>query len=145
MSDVEPVNVTRVDIPPTMTWQRSPAMTENISFVCVARTVMKERPPVVATVIAMGDGSWPIGWLSWDVEDEGGVVGFVYVLPWWRRRGLARLLWQQADQIAHREGWPSPRHSPVRSLEGDAWAIGIGGHLPEASDEIHAFDEVHGP
>lgn len=68
---------------------------------------------------------------------KGEVVGRLYLLDdgeveWietqeeYQRRGVATALWDHAVRVGL-----NPRHSPCRYDEGTAWAVSVGGDLPE--------------
>ena len=76
-------------------------------------------------------GNRIIGNLMWDHEG----VGDVYVNPEYRRRGIATEMWNVANREATSRGIIKPKHSGLRTDEGDAWARSVGGHLPPRKDD----------
>jgi GNAT superfamily N-acetyltransferase len=74
-------------------------------------------------------GAQKVGHLFWD---EAGGVGAVAVRDEYLRRGIGRGMWEHARAVAAASGGkiPEPKHSTDRSLEGDAWAQAVGGHVP---------------
>ena len=75
----------------------------------------------------------PVGVISWDHHT--GEVGHVAVLPEFRRQGVASGMWAAAR--AYSDLSPSitePKHSPIRSHEGDAWVKSVSPKrsIPEA-------------
>lgn len=51
---------------------------------------------------------------------KAGEVGWVHVLPQYRRRGIARMLWDAAKQIA-----PHLHHSSVQTSDGKEWGAAV--------------------
>lgn len=96
--------------------------------------------PVAVTLVALQDGV-PVGHLKWHTEDEGEVMHLV-VNEEMRRRGIASLMWKLAHEMAAVCGWPTPRHSRTRSVEGDAWARAVGGEVPPAWGQILPWAEM---
>jgi GNAT superfamily N-acetyltransferase len=54
------------------------------------------------------------------------MIGFVYVTPTWRRKGLATALLKVTTEYADQYGLPVPRHTEERTPSGDAWARALG-------------------
>jgi GNAT superfamily N-acetyltransferase len=99
--------------------------------------------PVTVTLLALKE-QCPVGYLKWhtETEDDGTVLD-VFVSDGHRRQGVATVLWQVAHEIAVERGWPLPKHSSERSIEGDAWARAVGGDLPDLSDgEFQPYEAV---
>ncbi|SRR6266536_655050 len=100
--------------------------------------VVVTKRPIVASVIALNDLA-PVGHLRWSIED--GELFFVLVDAAFRRMGVASVLWKVAGEVAEARGWPRLRHSDSRSVEGDAWARAVGGHLPPPSSTPRPYLE----
>lgn len=62
--------------------------------------------------------------------DEKGKVSGVETHPEFRRQGLATKLWNYAKERSDM-GIPEPKHSTMRTKEGEEWAKKIGGDLPK--------------
>ena len=67
-----------------------------------------------------------IGYLRW--SKRGGLIQDVSVTPEHRRKGIATALFHHAKGLAANSAGeiPEPRHSPVRTPEGTAWARAVG-------------------
>ena len=84
----------------------------------------------VASVHAFDIELRQIGHLKWPIAaDEHGEVTWIEVVPEWRRKRVATVMWEIASTVVE-PGWPAPHHSKDRTLEGDAWARSVGGELP---------------
>jgi GNAT superfamily N-acetyltransferase len=59
-----------------------------------------------------------------------GTVLDVFTVVAYRRRGIAGRLWAMAVDAATAHGWPSPRHSPSRTVAGDRFAHRMSGPVP---------------
>jgi GNAT superfamily N-acetyltransferase len=65
--------------------------------------------------------------LSVDQDFDAGTIGYVYVPPEHRRRGIATALLRVAEAYAERYGMTAPRHDQdQRSADGEAWAVALG-------------------
>ena len=71
-----------------------------------------------------------MGHLAWDDTSVHGLG----TAPAYRRQGVATKMWQHANQLAAQGIAPAPRHSSIRTKEGDAWARSVGGDLPPRHD-----------
>jgi predicted GNAT family acetyltransferase len=60
------------------------------------------------------------GHLSWDAHT--GRISQVFVPESMRRQGIATQLWNKAHEEADKRGIVPPKHSDVRTIEGDKWA-----------------------
>jgi GNAT superfamily N-acetyltransferase len=92
-----------------------------LSFVAVVGCIEPGEPHVVSVVTlldmtAIGSIKWVVGKNS-DCE-----ISLIHVVQEYRRRGIATLLLEVANEVADREGWPRPEHSPTRTPDGDGWA-----------------------
>lgn len=72
-----------------------------------------------------------VGGMRWKAEAskgyEPGEIDDIKVNPAHRRKGLATAMYNYAVASGIE---PAPRHSPARSIAGDAWARTTGGDLP---------------
>jgi len=80
------------------------------------------------------------GSLRWIIDEKpddptNGMIGYVYVSPEHRRRGVATALLTAACAYAEHYGVAAPRHADERSPEGDAWARSLGA---EPAARVHA-------
>lgn len=58
-------------------------------------------------------------------------VGHILVDSDSQRQGIATGMWQEGQRLAAENARiPAPRHSPDRTIQGDAWAKAVGGRLP---------------
>jgi GNAT superfamily N-acetyltransferase len=105
-----------------------------LTFVVVVLVPFPDRDDHVAsaTIIGLEDQA-PAGYLKWHVEDDGEILD-LQVREDRRRRGVGRLLWEVAAEVAADRGWPAPRHSGTRTVVGDAWAASVGGELPALTE-----------
>jgi hypothetical protein len=72
--------------------------------------------------------------LSW--HKDTGTVFSIATAPELQRQGLATKMWRGAHAISSsKPDVVAPRHSRIRSNEGDAWARSVGGELPERDME----------
>jgi GNAT superfamily N-acetyltransferase len=78
-----------------------------------------------------------------DPEPDAGMIGYVYVAPEVRRRGIATALLTAADAYAERYGLPAPRHTEDRSPSGDAWARSVGAE--PAGAQVREYEHRLGP
>jgi hypothetical protein len=69
-----------------------------------------------------------VGHLRWGGH---GVVENVQVNKDHQRKGVATGMWRHANELADQGLVPRPKHSDVRTAEGDAWAKTVGGELPQ--------------
>jgi len=95
----------------------------------------------LADLIVCGSLRWLIG-ENEDPEDIG-MIGYVYVAPELRRRGIATALLTAANAYAERYGLPAPRHTDDRSPSGDAWARSVGAE--SASVPVRQREHPLGP
>jgi len=75
-------------------------------------------------VIAHHSQDGEVGHLQWHPEGE---IQDVHVDETHRRKGVATGMLRYAEGL----GVAKPKHSELRSEEGDAWARAVGGHIPE--------------
>lgn len=69
-----------------------------------------------------------LGWMQW--RDDTGELEHIMVNWDERRRGIATTMWTRAHQLSEERGITPPRHSPLRTKLGDAWAKSLGDVLP---------------
>jgi GNAT superfamily N-acetyltransferase len=93
-------------------------------------------------LVAVGSIRW---WGGGDDDDDdpdnnAGLIGFLHVGEQWRRQGIANALLAAANAYAEHHDLARPRHSPVRSPEGAAWAAANGAEpAADVSDENGAW------
>lgn len=100
----------------------------------------------VIVAFAAHDLAW-LGHLSWTINRPGGRLGGeeagravgeiqrVDTRERFGRRGIARRMYQQAQQVASAQGWPAEiDHNPSRTADGDRWAERVGGWRPALTD-----------
>lgn len=94
------------------------------------RTVTVNGFPVLRAVDKNGK---VLGEMTLDTPDAQGnrVVRMVEVQPEVRRQGIAKALWNLAQ-----EKGLNPAHSTQRSAAGDAWARSVGGAVPKQSKTV---------
>lgn len=63
------------------------------------------------------------GYLTWDSND--GTVNMIHTEPEHRRRGLGNAMWLRAHEVANERGIVPPKHSPVRTHDGQDWSRGV--------------------
>ena len=80
------------------------------------------------SVLALDDliACGSLRWLIVEDDDDAGMIGYVYVAPEHRRRGIATALLAVANAYAEHYGLPAPRHFDERTPSGDAWARSLG-------------------
>lgn len=78
-----------------------------------------------------------IGYLSWSPAWENKVMD-VYVVPHYRRRGVATAMWNEANRIASESDEVDyPEHSSSRTDAGDKWAQSVSDlPLPERTKYV---------
>jgi GNAT superfamily N-acetyltransferase len=64
-----------------------------------------------------------------------GEVSAVETHPKHQRQGLATKLWNYAGSLGHM-GVPAPKHSTMRTAEGEQWAKKVGGEVPERKGRL---------
>lgn len=68
-----------------------------------------------------------VGAMSWNAR---GVHG-IETQPGFKRHGIATGMWREGQRLAQENARiPAPRHSPDRTIQGDAWAKAVGGRVP---------------
>ena len=75
--------------------------------------------------------------------DEEGKVSAVETHPEHRRQGLAKKLWDYAGSLGHM-GIPTPKHSTMRTKEGEDWAKGVGGEVPPRGGRLLSARQMQG-
>jgi GNAT superfamily N-acetyltransferase len=71
-----------------------------------------------------------------------GTIFSVQVAPHLQRQGVATAMWHHARALAaERPDIVPPKHSQIRSGQGDAWARAVGGELPERDLEKSYRDD----
>lgn len=85
-------------------------------------------------VLTLTSGDAMVGQLSW----RNRVLQNVFVHPTFRRQGIARALWDEANV---RSGLPIT-HSPDRTADGDAWAHAVGGDVPQLLHALRPIKEI---
>ena len=85
-----------------------------------------------------------VGWLDWD--GRSGRIEHIEVKSNHQRQGIATALYREAIRLAKEKDLSIPRHSAVRTTDGDRWANSIGDHVPEiecswCSEEGHSGSE----
>jgi hypothetical protein len=88
-------------------------------------------------------GQKPVAVLWWAGS---GTVRRVLVSARFRRNGIATELWRRAHKLANLGVVSRPRHSVIRSFEGDAWARAVGGHVPRTKPvDLTLHGGIRGP
>ena len=82
-------------------------------------------------------------YLSNMVLNEHGEVSAVETHPEHRRQGLAKKLWQVAQENTE-SGAPAPRHSRMRTAAGEKWAKGVGGEVPPRAGKLLSQRQMQG-
>lgn len=94
----------------------------------------RRQPHKYHSVIARDSEGNVAGELHWRRNSRTGTPGqidWVGVAPEHRRQGLATAMLEHARGLDLK---PSPKHSPERTDDGDAWARSVGGRLPRRRD-----------
>jgi GNAT superfamily N-acetyltransferase len=94
-----------------------------LDLVALALRQERDLKPEVVSIMAL-KSYMPVGALKWDLCD--GEITDVWVRPSWRRHKVATVMLRVAEALAEENGWEAPRHSTIRTLEGDAWALALG-------------------
>lgn len=77
-----------------------------------------------------------------NLDEEGKVQG-VETHPDYRRQGLAKKLWDYAGSRSD-IGIPEPKHSTMRTKEGEVWAHGVGGEVPKRVGRLLSARQMQG-
>jgi hypothetical protein len=68
-----------------------------------------------------------VGFMHWNSRG----IHRIDVEPEHARQGIATQMWEQGHILAENNAKiPKPKHSAVRTTQGDAWAKSVGGPLP---------------
>lgn len=56
-----------------------------------------------------------------------------------KKKGLGRHIWNTTTEYAEDNHLTPPKHSSRRSYLGDVFAKGIGGHIPNLTDDVDGW------
>ena len=65
----------------------------------------------------------PVGYMRWSKTD--GTIHDINVPKAYRRQGIATAVYNHAVTLANTQGITMPKHSPVRTPDGAAWAASV--------------------
>jgi len=107
----------------------------DLDLVAVALRQDRDREAEVVSIMAL-KSYMPVGALKWALCNA--EITDVWVRPSWRRHKVATLMLAAAQAMAEENGWEVPRHSTVRTPEGEAWALSLGA---EPAETVTAEDD----